>query len=131
MQIRPYQDSDFELLTSWWTAADVAPPPRGAIPIESTWVVIRDHEPIVSACLLLTNIKAFAYIENLISNPAAHAEDRHQAVELMVRYIENHARRLGYGALACYGRHDQLVRRYQGLGYQPAERNLTALVKGL
>lgn len=123
---------DYELVSSWWRAANEPGPTVTMMPEESTFI-IEDLKgtPIAAITVYLLNTSRFAQLENLIAAPNLTLSTRREAVQNLVSYAENYIRSLGYQGVACMSYRPKLTERYQQLGYTRTLEQVTTLFKEL
>ncbi len=130
VNIRQYKDSDYEMISNWWTDSKEMGPGKDMLSANTTFIMELNGVPAYSLTLYLTNCKGMALFENFIGNPALKGE-RKMFASVLVDYLEKTAKSLGYNKIMCLSMNDKLVDRYTDLGYNKTVSNLTALVKEL
>lgn len=116
--IRPYTESDYPRILSWWKASGEDAPFEDQIPFESSWVVEHEGAPVLCCSLILTNVARFAWINNLIASPSADRQVRKEAMKLGLEYVRDFAKSLGYRNLFCMTHRDKLSLYYESFGFQ-------------
>lgn len=129
--IREYTQADFETIKSWWEGVKMYGFSESFIPEESTYIALWRGEPIASISLVKTNVKEYAWLENLIGNPEMDGGEREYAVSSLVKYVESKAKSLGYEKLLCIAPNGKLSNRYLEMGYVPSLSSVTIQVKEL
>lgn len=129
-QILPYKDSDYPMLKKWWEHAG-STTAKEFIPIDSTWVAYIDNRPAVAISVYTTNIRAFAYLENFVGNPALAGSERREASKALIQWAEQWAYSRGYARLVCISYVPRLKEYYAELGYTPTLEHVTTFCKEL
>jgi hypothetical protein len=126
--IRNYENSDFETICSWWRAAGEPPPLPGMMVEDGTFILERNHKPILSLTVMITQSN-IAYFEGYIAAPGV---SRLPSDGLSLwNHCFDYAKRCECKHVILYAGKEALVRRYQELGAVPALSGLTALVRNL
>ena len=127
--IRPYKQSDWETVLSWWKASGEMPPFENMMPLASSFVAEIDGKPALAVAIYLTNTKAAAYVENFIGNPDMKGSDRRQAARELSDHLAKFAKERGYQCLFCMSEKDVLHKRYFELGFHPTLSGVTTFVR--
>jgi hypothetical protein len=130
VNIRQYSDKDFEMISDWWKQANEVGPAKDMLSAQTTFIMEINNVPAYSLSLYLTNCKGLAIFENFAGNPQLKGE-RKKFAPVLVNYLEDLAKSLGYKKIMCLSMNDKLVTRYTSLGYNKTVGGLTALVKEL
>lgn len=132
MKLRNYTHKDFEELDSWWRTYREPGPTKDMLPLDSTYLVEDENgEKLCSVSLILTNIKEYCYIENLISNPEAPRHLVREGISMMNGHISKVAKNLEYKRLLCLTYKSKLVPVYEELGYNKTCDGLTSFMRVL
>lgn len=126
MNIRLYTHSDYEMIKSWWIAANEPPPPQEMMTEDSAFILEIEGKPVISVMLLLTN-SPLAWLTSFVKDPKF--TNSKIASKQLVTYAENFAKERGYKALLMFSYKDKLKKRYQDLGYINTANNLSSFVK--
>ena len=108
--VRAYEDSDYEMLASWWQGWKWPPvikdwlPPTGAI-------CSYDDIDIFAGFLVQTNISA-AIIEWVVSNPN-QKEGRKECKEMLLHMLCDVAKGLGYSSVFIFAESNHLLKTCQ------------------
>jgi hypothetical protein len=129
--IRNYEDCDFQMIKSWWDAADVQAPNRALMPKETTFILELDGKPVMTLALFITNSFGMAYIENFVAAPDFKSSVRKKASKVLFDHILNFAKKLGYHRVCMFAYNDKLANRYTELGMNKTLNNVTTFAKEL
>lgn len=128
MKIRHYQKEEYYNVLSWWEQHEECAPTKDMLPEESTFILEENGIPWVCITLYLTNSKEFAWIDNLVANPAIKKSSK-EAVNTIVEHVEKFAKNKGYKKLFCMAIEDKLGKRYQELGYNMTCNSVKTFLK--
>lgn len=128
MTIRPYRNSEYALVRSWWESANEPPPSPGMMVEDGTFILERDGHPVLSLTVLLTQSN-IAYFEGYVSSPNhPHLKSDGQRLwDHGYQYAKDH----GCEYVFLYPEKEKLVKRYQELGVKPVLTGLTAMIRSL
>jgi hypothetical protein len=118
LTVRALQESDWETLQSWWTKWEWPEMNRDLLPLNGLGglIVCKGDIPIVSGFLYLTN-SGVAWMEWIISDPEYKESDRKEALELLIKELENVAISMGKTIILSIGRNKSLINAHRNLGY--------------
>ena len=91
-------------------------------------MVEKNNQPIVAGFLYTTNSKA-ALLEWIVSNPKYREDDREQAIELLIKGVENVCKKQGIKYVFSIGRNKNLIETHKKLGYQIDDKPSHEIVK--
>jgi hypothetical protein len=128
--IRNYKDSDYDMLSGWWHDSNERAPSRSLTPIDTTYILEVDGTPLLSICLMTTNMKGACFIENFVGNPNMKKE-RKQYAQTMWDYASDKAKELGYERVIAIPYKAALAEYYKTLGMTQTLDSLISLVKEL
>lgn len=127
--IRPFKDSDYSMICSWWNAAGEPAPSSGMMGY-GTFVLELDYCPALSLTVFLTQSKQVAYIEGFIKNP-----EFKQSLETEGQTLWNHcfewAKARGAKNVFCYCKQPKLEKKYERFGMTKVDSDLSAFVREL
>lgn len=126
MKIRLYKKEDYEMIASWWIAANEPAPPANMMTEDSAFILEIDNKPVISVMLLLTN-SPLAWLTSFVKDPKF--KDSKTASKAIVTYAENFAKQKGYETLLMFSYKDKLKKRYQELGYINTANDLSSFMK--
>jgi hypothetical protein len=129
--IRNYEDRDYDMLKNWWHSQNEPAPTKDLIPIDSTFILEVDKEPIVSLSVILTNTSGMCILENFIADPLKKGSMRKECSSVITNYALTFAMGMGYKRAVCFSYKDKLKQRYKDLGMKPTINNLTSFVREL
>lgn len=132
--IRPYnKNQDLELIYSWCKSYGLPDTVRTNIPEDTTYVLEYNNQPIMSACLYLTNCKNFSFIENAIKDRSIDKNVTEKGLEILFSYLESKSRELGYRMtfIMADSHLEKLNSKYFNMGYKVAIPSITLLCKGV
>ena len=119
LSIRKLNEEDWETLCSWWEQwPKWVPVPKHMLPENGTggFMVEKNKKPIVAGFLYTTNSKV-AWVEWVVSDPTYRDSDRKEALELLIKGIENVAKNSGFQVILSIGRSRGLIEVHKKLGY--------------
>lgn len=122
---RPYNPSDYALLSEWWAAHNWPPMPEQFLP--RTGVVVEVEDKAVCAGFLYKTDSAFAWLEWVVSDPKSDKLERSQALDTLIGSLLHIAQSLGFQAIHTSARHPGLIERYQAHGFVLADTQMTNL----
>ncbi len=93
MILREFKPEDLEAINSWWVAAGYGQMPLEAFP-PTTLIAFDGSMPIAAGSNYLTD-SVVCYIDNLVSNPEASAEQRKKAVYILIEALLHHGKLQG------------------------------------
>lgn len=118
LKLRSLQESDWEVLLSWWKAWGWPDIEKDLMPLDGLGglIVEKQGKPIAAGFLYLTNSKV-AWTEWIISDPEYREEDRKKCLGMVVEGLENVAISAGYKIILSIGRNKGLLSIHKELGY--------------
>jgi hypothetical protein len=118
LTVRALQESDWDTLQSWWTKWEWPEMNRDLLPLNGLGglIIFKNETPVVSGFLYLTNSNV-AWMEWIISNPEYKENDRKEAIELLIKELENVALSMNKTIILSVGRNKGLINAHRGLGY--------------
>lgn len=126
--IRPWAESDYPTLSNYWELYGWNPVPLDFLP-PTGWVVSDDTGLIVCAGFLYLTNSFLAWPEWVIGNPLVSKEIRAKALDLLIDYTNNEAKKRNYKALLALTPNKKLIERYQQHGYTVGDQNVISLVR--
>jgi hypothetical protein len=118
LKSRALCESDWETLQSWWKAWEWPEMNKDLLPLNGLGglIISKEDIPVVAGFLYLTN-SGVAWIEWVISNPEYREDDRKDALELLIKELENVALSVGKTIILSIGRNKGLINAHRNLGY--------------
>ena len=118
LKSRALRESDWETLQSWWEAWEWPEMNKDLLPLNGLGglIISKEDIPVVAGFLYLTN-SGVAQIEWVISNPEYREDDRKDALEFLIKELENVALSVGKTIILSIGRSKGLINAHRNLGY--------------
>jgi len=120
LKVRQIETSDWDMLVKWWTSWKDwgTNPSKETLPLNGTGGLIVENNgiPIVAGFLYLTNSKV-AWLEWIVSDPEYKQRNRKEAIELLIKSLEDVARNAKAEIILSVGRNKSLLNIHEGLGY--------------
>lgn len=116
---RKLKESDWETLVKWWDSwPNWTNPSKDFLPDNGTGGIMieKDGLPIVAGFIYKTN-SSCVLLEWIVSDPEYRADDRGQAVELLITEAEKLTKDLGYNYMFTIGRNKRLIETHKKLGW--------------
>lgn len=128
--IRPYRNSDFEMICNWWTSHNEPSPQLGMMVEDGTFIYEYNGQPILSLTVFITQ-SSIGYFEGYISNPEINKEIRNKCGEKLWKHCFEYAEKRNIKYLLAYTDKSPLVKRYESFGMTKCINNLTGLIRNL
>lgn len=128
LSIRPWVLADYPTLSNYWEMYGWVPVDQAALP-STGWVVSDDTGLILCASFLYLTNSAVAWPEWTIGNPLISKEKRSQALDLLMDYTIEEAKKRNYKVLMTFTPHGKLIERYQKHGYSLGDQGVVSLVR--
>jgi hypothetical protein len=125
IQIRPYDDSDYDMLTDWWRAWKWQPIDKGYL--SKIGAVCSFEEKDCFAGFLIETNTSFALIEWVISN-RFQKSGREECKAALIDFLCHVAKGLGYSAVFVMTPSKNLIKTCQDMGFVGRE-NLINVVR--
>ena len=118
LQLRQLEESDWEMLQSWWKAWGWPEMTKDLMPLEGLGglIIEKEDKPIASGFVYLTNAKV-AWTEWIVSDPDYREDDRVEALKTLVQGLEEVAIQAGCKIVLSVGRNKGLLNIHKELGY--------------
>jgi hypothetical protein len=119
LNIRRLNSEDYETLVSWWDAwPEWQAPPKTFLPDNGKggFIVEKNNIGIVAGFVYMTNSKA-ALLEWIVSNPEYRESDRKDAIELLIKAVEQVLKDQGILHVFTIGRNQKLIDTHEKLGW--------------
>ncbi len=118
LNARKLTEKDYDCLVSWWKWWRWTPIPRNFLPDNGTGGIMieKNKIPIVAGFIYYTNSDAVV-VEWIVSNPEYKHKDRKQAVELLLKTIEEVCKKQGKNYMFSIGRSKHLIDTHEKLGW--------------
>lgn len=129
-KIRPYTKSDYSMIKGWWERHGELVPPEDTMPLNSTFVLEVAGTPAYSICVLFTNSRGVAYIENFVRNPTFRTKNNGYG-RILSSYIDDFIKKSGYTRAVCYSLNEKTDYWYNKHGYRSVAKVSTMHIKEL
>lgn len=129
IEIKLIQNHEYASIMAWWRLHGMSEPSLAAMPIDTTFVLHLNDEPVLSVTLFLTNSSEFAMVDNLVSSPLLDRVKRKSLVSLLQDFLEIYAKEAGYAKLFCFADNKKTLERYKQLGYKETSSTISTLIK--
>ncbi len=118
LNARKLTEKDYDCLVSWWKWWRWTPIPQNFLPDNGTGGIMieKNKIPIVAGFIYYTNSDAVV-VEWIVSNPEYKHKDRKQAVELLLKTIEEVCKKQGKNYMFSIGRSKHLIDTHEKLGW--------------
>lgn len=131
MKIRPYKNSDYEMISSWWTAYNEPAPIRGAMIENGTFILEFKNVPALCLTTLLTQSFEVAYVAGFVKNPLFKEIPLEPEGQHLWNHCFSYAKDKGYKRVLCFSVVDKLTKKYEKFGMKKTYNSLTSFVKEL
>lgn len=128
MNMRRYdKNSDYEMMTSWYTKRDLPPIPKESIPVIG---YIAEEK---AAAFLCVTDSSFCFIEFLIASPETTKEERKQYVHELNLKLFKDAKALGFNKIINYMENTSVINSLKEIGFEEKcqDKKIVCLVKEL
>lgn len=116
IEIRPYQEEDFDEICSWWIEHKEFAPLPGMMTEEGTFVLEYEGKPILTLSVLMTQSKEIAYFEGYCAKPGIEKQLRNDLGEILFEHAYEFLRNRGFKRVIIFTDKPSLVHRYEELG---------------
>jgi len=130
---RNLKESDWDTLVKWWDSwPDWTAPSKDFLPDNGTGglMVEKNGMPIVAGFIYETNSSS-VLLEWIVSDPEYRANDRGQAVELLITEAEKMTKSRGYNYMFTIGRNKRLIETHKKLGWSVDDKPSHEIIKKL
>jgi hypothetical protein len=110
--MRPFVASDYPEVAGWFRSHGETPPEPDALPV--TGMI----EPGVAAAFLIRTDTSVAYLDSMVSNPAASLRLRHRTLVELSDALSLEAERLGFRAVVATSKYRGIVRTAKANGFK-------------
>lgn len=131
VNIRPFRNTDFEMICSWWEFYGAVPPIAGMMCEDGTFILELGTEPVMTLSVLLTQSKEISYFEGYCAKPGLSKENSNDCGNILWDHCYKYLRDKGYKRVIIFTDKDSLARRYMDLGMTKAVGGLTSLAREL
>jgi hypothetical protein len=125
---RMLEPTDYNALVGWWKWWRFPSPPRDFLPENGCGgiMVSKDGINICSGFLFLNNSK-ICWLEYIVSDPKYKENDRKEAIEYLIDTLCQIAKNRGYKAVFTSLKSENLIKRYENVGFQIGSKNTTEM----
>jgi hypothetical protein len=118
LTVRALQESDWDILQSWWKWWRWPEMNRDLLPLNGLGglMICKGDIPVIAGFLYLTNSKG-ALLDWIVSNPEYKEKDRKTALILLIDSCEEVAKSNGYNIIFSFTRNKSLINAHEVLGY--------------
>lgn len=127
MEVRLYEEKDYEMLHKWCAHYGAFGPPKETIS-PTSFIFEQDGQPVSFISLIKTNTN-WCYLENYCGNPEWKHKRDGIAKEALA-FISEYAKQLGYSRLITFSPNEKLKNQYIKYGLTPVW-NVTEFIKDL
>jgi hypothetical protein len=125
--LRPYRESDFEEIHSWWTRHNECPPVPGMMVTNGTFVLEHDNKPIMTLTAFVTQSKEISYLEGFCAKPGVSKEITRECGPMLWEYAFEFLRHNGRKRVVILTNKEGLAKRYKELGMEENMKELISL----
>lgn len=128
--IRKMSELDYAMTSEWWQAHIGRALPRACVS-DYGFLYVLDSKPI--ACMFLFPVQGckMAMLGWPIANPESSSTERDVAFPLLINFIEDEARELGYDWLTTYSSRPSVSKRFESAEFLVGDSPVTQYVKYL
>lgn len=120
-------DEHYEQICSWWRAHNWPVLPVEALPAIGR--VVSHNGVNVCAGFLYRTDSAICLLEWIVSNPDFKDKPtRSDAIDFLIQNLLGAAQKLRPSIVFSYAKNDRLLKRYQDLGFQVSDKDMTHVV---
>jgi len=116
ISIRPFKESDFGLICSWWKAAGEFAPLPGMMTEDGTFVLELDGDPVMTLSCLKTQTKEISYFEGYCARPGLPKAVRNAIGRVLWEHGYQYLRNSGFKRVLIFTNKEALASRYERLG---------------
>jgi len=127
-ELRLLRDDDYEKLFAWWKWFRFPAPPKDYLPEDGKGglMISKNGVDIVAGFLFLNNSR-ICWMEYIISNPEYRETDRHEAIGFLIDKLCYVAKQRGYKAVFTSLKHENLIKRYEAIGFSKGSGQTTEM----
>jgi hypothetical protein len=129
MTVAAFNPEHYTSVVGLWRARAFPPLPPEALP--PTGCCIMKGNCLIAAGFLYLSDSTIAWTEWLTTNPDAAAQERHEALDLIIEYLETSARAAGRRILFVSLADAGLIKRFTSHGFAVSDSQMTNLIKVL
>ncbi len=126
-KIRLYTEQDYPEVSKWLGLS--VPVPKEIYPLESTYILEHEGQPILLVCIYYTSCPTVAFMENFSGNPLFKGEKRKELGHTLLKHCEDQARLRGVTRLIGQSANAKLTQRWLDLGFKMQVEHMSSLIK--
>lgn len=123
MQVRPYQAEDHKKLSEWWRAWGWPAVPQNCLP--PLGLIVGE----AAAGFFYELDCDIALFEWIVADPKAEKAHRKEAIETLIRELEEMAYKKGYKFVYTMVKSQSLLHKLKGQGFIETDRGMTHVMK--
>lgn len=127
---RALERADLEVLNEWWQAQGWPVIDPDFLPETGFIVSSLAHDSLAAGFVYRNNSKIW-FFEWVVGNPDAPKEARREAVSSLIDYVLKWSKDQGARAVMTMTKHEGLISRLEGAGFQVADEQMKHLIKEL
>lgn len=129
LKIRKLTDEDFNTLNEWWRDNRFPTPPKDALPENGTGGIMihKNGVDICAGFIYFTNSKIM-WIEYIVANFDYRETDRKHAINVLISELCGIGKRKGFKYAYTSLKNENLIKRFEEVGFTKAYSNTTEMV---
>lgn len=133
MDIRIAKHIDYEMLKGWWSFWRFPAPPIPFLPRyeEDSFnglIISNNGKDLAAGFLYETNSK-MCWLEYIVTNPDTKAEERDDAIAVLLNELSVSAKHLGYDVIFSSIKSESLISKYVKSGFIEGSKGTSELIK--
>lgn len=131
VNIRPYENKDYNMICSWWEGHRETPPLPGMMVEDGTFVVEFNNEPVMTLTVLITQSSQVSYFEGYCAKPHLPKDISNELGVILWDHCYQWLKDNGYKRVNVLTDKHTLVNRYKDLGMSENMNGLYSLGRSL
>ena len=123
MNIRRFNDSDYEMVCSWWKQHEWPSIPLDFLP--KVGIIIDD----CAAGFLYSTDSKICWLEFIVVDPRSDKAKRRAALDTLISSASEIAKEMGHSVIFTSASHEGLISRYINDGFQITDKTMTNLMR--
>lgn len=125
--LHDFRQENYGMIKNWWTSRKFPPalyehlPPNGII-------ICLEGKAICAGFLFLTDAN-IAVVGNLVSDPTVPKDIRQPSIDFLVKFLTMRAKDRGYTLVCCSTNIPKLQKRFEELGFQKTDENVSMFAR--
>lgn len=121
---------DYDMVAKWWKYHGWDSVPAHILP--ALGVIVHDGDrDLVAAWLYMDNSVGVCMMEWLVSSPNAKPRETIKGVRLIIEFLREEAKELGYGVMLTTCKQKLLSRLYEKNGFVKTDEGMTHMLQNL